>query len=609
MRLTCLALVLLLFVTSSSMCCAQSVDVLETRADGSVLLAHSQLSFSDARLGKGPILRLLPDKGLQRMDGFGASLTESSASLLIKLPQEQREQVMREFFDPNGPLGLTLLREPIGASDFSAHGDYSYDDVPVGKDDPALAHFSVAPDETDVFPLLREALNLNPSLRLMILPWSAPAWMKSSHSMNGGSLQENLVIPYAKYLARTVDAYAAQGLPVYAMALQNEPLNENLGYPTQRMSAKQEVELAAQVRPLLRADRRTTLLLGYEHNWNNLDYPRELLSAAAQKQTIAGPSLFDGISFHCYAGSEAAQLALLQEHPGLHVWFTECSGVNGGSFGEDLLWQAKHLLLGAPLNGARSVMLWNLILDSAGGPHNGGCGDCRALLTLDHRGGQITLKRNPEFYILAHASPFVHPGAQQIETSVSGDSSLKASAYRNHDGTLSVLLLNSGPNNLALQVALGTKSLKLGIHKRSLVTLHWGTAEPVVEEGTYRLALAAQKGQCVEAAVEASAPALAACSSRPSQLWSVSLLAQNKYELRNVVTGQNLSLSPAGQLSLMNLDGDHVAPVELRQKDNNICLVSHGEDICTDNTGDVMEHGTFLRLLAPETSTLSDKNF
>lgn len=596
----------------------QWVNVLETRADGSALLAHSNIRFTTVQAAdRGTIvLRLLPAEQGQSMDGFGASLTESSASLLMKLSPAQREQAMREMFVPSGPLGLTLLREPIGASDFSAHGDYSYDDIPAGQTDPTLEHFSAGADEHDVFPLLREALSLNPQLRFIILPWSAPAWMKTSHSMNGGSLENRFLPAYAQYLAHTVELYAQQGLPVYAMALQNEPLNQNHTYPTQLMPPAQEAALAAAVRPLLRAAGRTTLLLGYEHNWNNLNYPSELLSDAAHLNPSGSPPLFDGISFHCYAGDASAQREFLREHPGVNLWFTECSGTNGSTFAQDLMWQAKHLLLDAPLNGARSVLLWNLVLGPHGRPHNGGCGDCRALFTLETHEHQIVLRPNVEFYILAHAAPFIHPGARLIETQIGSDSGddnssgVEAAAYRNLDGTFVVLVLNGGPKDKRFSIFLNGETAAYTVPQRSLVTFSWGKSFPAFEDGTYRLTLPPQHDVCLAASQATSEPSLQPCSAAPAQEWTLSRLTRGAFEVRNVFTAQDLALGGNGAMHLLRLNGDQAASLYLKGTRAEFCLLPALNDSCTPlakSLAQQLQTGNQLSLLPIAAATGSDK--
>ena len=601
----CLAAMSFVF-SGASFLPAQDVQVLETRADGSVLLGHRQIAFSSVAPAVGGVTVSVDDTlRLQRMDGFGASLTDSSASLLLQLPSAQRDELMQEIFAPSGPLGLTLLRQPIGASDFSAHGDYSYDDPQGEKSDPLLAHFGTATDGPTLFPLLREALHLNPQLRFMVLPWSAPAWMKDSHTLHGGSLENGYLTVYARYLARTVEAYSAEGLPVFAMALQNEPLNENPSYPTQHMGPEQEARLAAALQPLLWQAGRNPLLLGYEHNWNNLDYPAKLLGEAAQLTSKGGAPLFAGISFHCYAGNESAQLAFLRDHPNNGVWFTECSGTNRTSFADDLLWQAQHLLLGAPLNGARSVMFWNLALNPHGGPHNGGCGDCRAVFTVESHDGSWLMHRNVEYYELAHAAPFVHSGAMRVAARAGAAAELETVAFQNPDGTLVLLVLNAAPREMRMTVQWRGQYAVYTAPGRSLMTFRWGTPIPVVEEGTYRICAASSGERCLEAVPGTSVPELREAPTESvvnaRQIWTVHRLADKRFEIRNVSTAQSLGIAAGGMLTSAAVDGGHIVPLFLHPQANGVCLAPGQQSICVTAAGSSTRLGAtdLLYLFAP----------
>jgi len=609
MRFVCYCLVAMSFAFSgASFLHAQDVQVLETRADGSVLLGHRQIAFSSVAPAVGAATVNVDDTlRLQRMDGFGASLTDSSASLLLQLPGAQRDELMQEIFAPSGPLGLTLLRQPIGASDFSAHGDYSYDDPRDAKSDPLLSNFGTATDGPTLFPLLREALHLNPQLRFMVLPWSAPAWMKDSHTMRSGSLENSYLPVYAHYLARTVEAYAAEGLPVFAVALQNEPLNENPSYPTQHMDPEQEARLAVALRPLLWQAGRNPLLLGYEHNWNNLDYPAKLLGEAAQLTPKGAAPLFAGISFHCYAGNESAQLAFLRDHPNNSVWFTECSGTNRTNFADDLLWQAQHLLLGAPLNGARSVMFWNLVLNPHGGPHNGGCGDCRAVFTVESHDGRWLVHRNVEYYELAHAAPFVHSGAVRVSARTGEAAELETVAFQNPDGTLVLLVLNTAPREMRLNVQWHGQYAAYAAPGRSLMTFRWGTPVPVVEDGMYRICAASSGERCLEAVPGSSAPEPREAAPGPvisvRQLWTVHRLADGRFEIRNVGTAQSLGIAAGGMLTSAAVDGGHVVPLFLHPQADGVCLAPGPQPACVMTAGSSTGLGAtdLLYLVAPLT--------
>src|SRR5262249_45202852 len=155
--------------------------------------------------------------------GFGAAVTDASAwNIATRLNADQRTELMQELFGRDGGLGLSFTRISIGASDFSLK-HYSLDDPPGGKPDPDLEHFSIAANRRHLLPVLREALAINPDLKIVASPWSPPGWMKSSGSMVGGRLRPEYYPAFATYLVRFAEAYAAEGVPIYALTIQNEP--------------------------------------------------------------------------------------------------------------------------------------------------------------------------------------------------------------------------------------------------------------------------------------------------------------------------------------------------------------------------------------------------
>ena len=185
-----------------------------------------------------------PTKRYQRMIGFGASITDSSAWLIQhKMSATQREALLQELFGRSAEgIGLEFTRLTIGASDFS-RGHYSLDDPPDGVADPQLSHFSIAPNLNDVVPVTRQALAINPQLQVMASPWSAPAWMKDSGSLIKGKLRPEYYDAFARYLLKYVDAYAAEGIPVFALTVQNEPDFEPADYPGMRLNAPARARL------------------------------------------------------------------------------------------------------------------------------------------------------------------------------------------------------------------------------------------------------------------------------------------------------------------------------------------------------------------------------
>lgn len=196
-----------------------------TTPDQSQLAALEPPSAFSAFPQPGSIdLSIDPSIHFQTMVGFGAALTDSSALVLQSLPGPEEDAILRSLFRPHHGAGIDVVRIAMGASDF-APAPYTYDDLPPGQTDPSLEHFSIAPDEVAILPVLKRAIALDPRLVILATPWSAPAWMKTSESLDWGSLNPAYYSSYAQYFVRFIQAYAAQGVTISAVSAQNEPEN------------------------------------------------------------------------------------------------------------------------------------------------------------------------------------------------------------------------------------------------------------------------------------------------------------------------------------------------------------------------------------------------
>jgi glucosylceramidase len=423
-----------------------------TTPDGAQLLApQPEVRFDGGDGGAQVAIDVDETARFQTMAGFGAAVTGSAAWLIQqRLPEAERAALMRALFDPREGIGLSFVRTTMGASDFSLR-DYTYADLPPGESDPALRRFSINPDRAELLPVLREARRINPELRVMATPWSAPAWMKTSGSLAGGSLRREAYGAYAEYFRRFLDAYAREGVPVYAVSVQNEPMHE-APYPSMRMSpGEQAAFVRDHLGPTLAAHGMATRILAWDHNWDGVDFPLAVFGDAGAARYLAGAA------FHCYAGDVSAQSRFRDAFAGKEVFFTECSGGQWSpDFATNLLWNLKHLVIGATRNWSSSVILWNLALDPRGGPANGGCTDCRGVVTVDPHAGRAT--RNVEFYVLGHASKFVRPGAVRIGSTDSGPEGLENVAFRNPDGSTALIVLNptGGGRSFRVRGAQGT---------------------------------------------------------------------------------------------------------------------------------------------------------
>lgn len=439
-----------------------------TTANGSALLSPLQIRRVDGSAASQVVLAVRPAERYQKIVGFGASITESSAVLLRSLSDGNRAALMAELFSPSG-LRLSVLRQPIGGSEFVAAGHYTLDDTD-GSPDPDLRGFTIRRDQLSVLPLVRAAQELSGSITVIGSPWSAPAWMKTDGSLIGGSLRATVETEYAyaRYLARFVAAYRSQGVPVGYITVQNEPAHATWDYPGMVMSSDQQSRVIRMVAALLSTQGSDTGILGWDHNWSG--------GAGFVDELLAGPAAgsLGGIAYHCYAGSPRMMTEVAGRTAG-GVFHTECSGSYsvGDSpkkrFSDTLQWQARNLLIGAVKAGSRTVVTWNLALDPTGGPRLGGCATCTGVVTVDPATG--TVMRNAEYYVLGHLSRYVVPGAVRIGVSRSGDSAIDAVAFANPDGS-TALVLNSGSREArTVTVKLGDQQYQMKVRPRSLVSV------------------------------------------------------------------------------------------------------------------------------------------
>jgi glucosylceramidase len=496
----------------------QSVQVFETYGDRSKLLAQRSpgLTFAPGPPAGSPAFTIVVDGNTtyQQLDGAGASLTDSAGWVIWnKLTDSQRDALIYNLFDPNAGIGIGLLRQPMGASDFSASGNYSYDDMPAGQSDPNLAQFSIAHDQTYLVPLLRQALSINPSLKVHALPWSPPAWMKTTGSMNGGNVATADFPSLAQYFTRFIDAYQQQGIPIYAVSMQNEPLHSTSGYPSAYGAASDEANFIGNyLGPALAgAGLGGVKIFGYEHNWDHPEYAEALLADGTAYGYLAGSS------FHCYGGGVSAQSQVKEAYPAKDIWFTECSGTVGSSFAGDLAWNAENLLIGAPRNWARGVTLWNIALDQNSGPQNGGCTACRGVVTVDSSVSPPRITRNVEYYVLGHLGKFVQAGAYRIDSNTYGSGSLEDVAFRNPDGSIVLLALNAASGNAAFAVTWNGGHFTDTLPAGAVATYEWAIPAPAFP---------------ANGAVNAAAPEAALSPGALFSIYGVNLAAEAQWPLR-----------------------------------------------------------------------------
>jgi glucosylceramidase len=454
-------------------CAAQSVSVWLTNDNQKTKLAQqSSVSFSSSS-ASAPDVYVDETQGYQTIEGFGASFTDSAAYLLNeKVPTNKIGAVMTNLFSRSSGIGLSFIRNPMGASDITRY-DYSYDDLASGATDPNLTSFSIAHDLVDIVPLVKSAKQINPQLKIMANPWSPPGWMKTSGAMIGGSLLAADYSVYANYLVKAVQAYQAQGIPIDYISMQNEPLYAPGDYPGMCMPATitdttcgtsptdETTQIKSTLSALSAAGLATKVLI-YDHNWDRLDYPQTVLSDS----TIKASSQIAGIAWHGYGGTPGAMNGLHDAYPNLGEYETEHSG---GTWVSDQVKQDFEEITQVMRNWGKSYVKWSLALDSSRGPHTGGCGTCNPLVTVSESNGAVTY--DIEYYTLGQFSKFVQPGATRVYSS--NAVGFVSVAFKNPDGSKALVVYNEARGPKSFQAVWGAQKFTYQLPSLSGATFVW----------------------------------------------------------------------------------------------------------------------------------------
>jgi glucosylceramidase len=344
----------------------------------------------------------------QPIDGFGFALTGGSAQLLMGMTAGKRTALLQELFGTEGNgIGVSYVRLSIGASDLSSHL-FSYDDLPAGQTDPEMKRFTLQPDKVAVIPLLKEILAINPKLKVMASPWSAPAWMKTNGALKGGTLKPEFYPAYAKYFVKYVQGMRDETIVIDAVTVQHEPLNDRK-MPSMLMSVPEEAAfIKDHLGPAFQAANLRTKILIHDQSCDAFDYPLSILSDPGAAQYI------DGSVFRVEAGDIEAMSEIHTAHADKNLYLAgqAVPGSVDGVARIDVATPVRKLIVGAVRNWSRNVLLGNLAANSKNEPRiaAGSCPSCQGALTID--GDNVT--RNLAYYCIAHAARFVRPGSARI---------------------------------------------------------------------------------------------------------------------------------------------------------------------------------------------------
>ncbi|MEU9289535.1 ricin-type beta-trefoil lectin domain protein [Streptomyces sp. NPDC048275] len=482
------------------------------------LQPQTPFAFQAGSGGTGDNITVDENTRYQTFTGGGASFTDTAAWLMNSsgaLTPTARNAAMTKLFSPTEGIGLSFVRNPMGASDLARYG-YSYDDVPAGQTDPTLAQFSISHDLADVVPLTKQARQLNPALTVMASPWTAPAWMKDSGSLNGGWLKAENYGAYASYFVKYLQAYQAQGVPVSYVTVQNEPTCCS-GYPSMSWNASGLAYFTkSELLPKLQAAGLSTKVLAHDWNWDVYDsYAASTVGDAAVR---THPN-FGGVAWHGYGGDVTKQTTVHNQYPTLDAFGTEHSGGTwiANQQREDML-----NIVDYTRNWAKSVTKWSLAVDQNMGPHNGGCGTCTGLVTVhngDAQSGQVDY--TIEYYTMGHLTKFVKPGAQRIASTAS--TSVPNVAWRNPDGSKALIAYNDAATAKTVTINWGSQHATYSLPGKTSATFTWSGTQ--AGGGDQSGAFVGLAGKCLDVAGGSSANGTAVqlydCNGSTAQNWTV----------------------------------------------------------------------------------------
>ncbi|MDR1557662.1 MAG: glucosylceramidase [Tannerellaceae bacterium] len=353
----------------------------------------------------------------QTIDGFGFALTGGSAENMMKMSAPERTRLLRNLFATDGDaIGVSYIRLSIGASDLNSFV-FSYNDLPEGETDFPLAKFDLGQDKRDVIPVMKEILTINPDIKILGSPWSAPVWMKTNGKVKGGSLKKECYDVYARYFVKYILEMKKEGIAIDAITIQNEPIHGG-NTPSLMMNAYEQTGfIRDHLGPALKAADLSTKIVLYDHNLDRPDYALTVLRDPEAAKYV------DGTGFHHYGGEMSAMTVVHNARPDKHIYFTEqMITERPGIHTIAIATAVKRMIINVTQNWSRNVILWNFAADPNNDPHtdDGGCASCQGAVTID--GDRVS--RNLAYYVIAHASKFVRPGSVRLTSTNKGEQSV-----------------------------------------------------------------------------------------------------------------------------------------------------------------------------------------
>lgn len=466
------------------------IEVYETSAQGNALKQVEPTSDVTNSVD----IKINAEQKFQTITGFGGSFTEASAYLLNKLSKANRTKILKAYFSEEG-ANYSLTRTHINSCDFSL-SNYAY---AMKAGDVYLDSFSIEPDRADLIPMIKEAMQISKDgFKLIASPWTAPPWMKDNNDWRGGKLLPQYNATWALYFSKYLDAYKKEGINVWGVTVENEPLGnssnwESMHYTPEEMTAFVKDHLGPQ---LERSGHAAVKILGYDQNrgeelekWADVMYKDE-----------ASSKYFDGMAVHWYASTyEVFGPSLMHTHNKAHdkhIINTEaCIDADVPHWNDDAWYWSKEAtdwgwdwatenekclhpkyvpvfryagdIIGCLNNYVDGWIDWNMVLNKQGGP-NWFKNWCTAPVIVDEEKDEVYF--TPLYYTMAHFSKFIRPGAVRIGFE-NPDKELMLTAAQNPDGSVAVVVFNPTEKQKAFSLAFMNEKVNAIISAKAIQTI------------------------------------------------------------------------------------------------------------------------------------------
>lgn len=453
------------------------VRVVTTTSNRSRNLKEEWVDFSANEVVPSSTLKLNPSEEFQTIDGFGAAITGATAYNLLKMSETNRHDFLTQTFSPTEGYGMSYVRIPIGASDFSL-SDYTC------CDKPGIENFALTNEEVHyIIPVMKEILAINPKVKVISAPWTAPRWMKVNNltdlqpyeSWTSGQLNPQYYQDYATYFAKWINAFENEGIKIYGLTPQNEPLNRGNSASMYMTWQEQRDFIKDALGPKFAAEGIDTKIYAFDHNYNydniadQKSYPVKIYDDPEASKYIAGAA------YHNYGGSVSELDNVHAAAPEKELVFTESTAGDwndGANLEKRLVDDMEQICLGTVNRWCRGSVIWNLMLDSKRGPWRpGGCST--GFGAVDIADDFKTIRRNSFYYIMAHMSLAAQPDAVRIGTNNFKATGLNYTAFKNPDGSYGLALSNHSSSDISLTVDDGSHHFPLTIPANGIATAIW----------------------------------------------------------------------------------------------------------------------------------------